>query len=71
MQNLMSNFSELALSRMEMKKVTGGECRVETASGGSVGGYSQADAIAHSANSGYHYCCASCGHTTTWNSNIQ
>ena len=67
MNNLMSNFSGLALSRMEMKKVTGG-CSVETASGGSVSGYSAADAAAHAKNTGLHYCCASCGSTKTWKS---
>lgn len=63
----MSNFSGLALTRMEMKKVTGG-CSVSTTSGGSVSGYSKADAKAHAANTGGNYCCASCGSTKTWKS---
>ena len=55
MNNLMSKFSGLALTRMEMKKITGG-CYVQTSSG-AVGGLSKKDAIAFSSSSGTHWCC--------------
>lgn len=63
MNNLMSNFSGLALSRMEMKKVTGG-CSAQ-GSNGQVTTCSQADCQAIAADSGGHWCCASCG-SASW-----
>jgi hypothetical protein len=59
MNNLMSNFSGLALSRMEMKNVVGG-CSAQTSSGGEVTGLSRQDAIAFANAAGTHYCCQSC-----------
>lgn len=58
MQNLMSNFSGLALTRIEMKNVIGG-CSAQTASG-EVTGLSRQDAIAFANAVGTHYCCQSC-----------
>ena len=61
----MSNFSGLALSRMEMKKVTGG-CTIQTVGGGqSPGGYTFAEAQASAQMWGTHFCCDSC-ETATW-----
>ena len=74
MKNLMSNFSGFAMSRVEMKKVTGGCCVFyrDTKSGGYSGstcghsvGNSQYWFNNHSKTaSGNHYisgyCCASC-----------
>ena len=63
MNNLMSNFSGLALSRMEMKKVTGG-CSAQ-GSNGQTTTCSKKDCQAIASSSGGNWCCASCG-TATW-----
>ena len=61
----MSNFSGLALSRMEMKKVTGGVCLAEAAGPSQSGFSSLSAAKAYATKHGGHYCCASCG-TASW-----
>ena len=65
MNNLMSNFSGLALSRMEMKKVTGG-CMIISGSTGKVGGpYKDANSASKAAGAGGHYCCTGCA-SASW-----
>ena len=59
----MSNFSGLALSRMEMKKVTGG-CSAQTSGGNTTCAPSQCADIAANGGGGGHWCCASCGNAT-------
>jgi hypothetical protein len=61
MNNLMSNFSGLALTRMEMKKVTGG-CYAQAA--GPNQSMSKNAAQSYAATHGGHYCCSSCGKAT-------
>jgi hypothetical protein len=64
MNNLMSNFSGLALSRIEMKNVTGG-CGYRCGSGSTYTGMSKSSAQSFASScaswgqSG-HWCCASC-----------
>ena len=60
MNNLMSNFSGLAMSRMEMKKVTGG-CMAMNSNGTVMGPFSSGTRASIAAGAGGHWCCASCG----------
>lgn len=66
MNNLLSNFSGLALSRMEMKKVKGGQCYY----GGDGGHPSTCSGLKDCQSAvadgwGPNYCCDSCS-TATW-----
>lgn len=66
MNNLMSNFSGLALTRTEMKKVRGGQCYY--GGGGSSPSTCSGEADCRQAIKdgwGTNYCCSSCG-TATW-----
>jgi hypothetical protein len=60
MNNLMENFSGLAMSRMEMKKVTGGECFAITANNKFKTGLANKTAASTAAGAGGHYCCTGC-----------
>ena len=62
MQNLMSNFSGNAISRAEMKNVTGG-CYAQNA--GPNQSMSKSAAQNYASVYGGHWCCSSCG-TATW-----
>jgi hypothetical protein len=68
MNNLMSNFSGLEMSRMEMKKVKGGQCYYKNSgSGGGNSTCANASDCAGAVSDGWgsNYCCSSCG-TATW-----
>ena len=58
----MENFSGLAMSRMEMKKVTGG-CLAQAA-GPNQANKTKAQAQSYAAAHGGHWCCSSCNNAT-------
>ncbi|MEA5259752.1 hypothetical protein VB264_18290 [Arcicella aquatica] len=67
MNNLMSKFSGLALTRTEMKKVKGGQCYYGGGSGNATpypcSGLNDCKQAA--ADWGTNYCCSSCG-SASW-----
>jgi hypothetical protein len=67
MNNLMENFSGLAMSRMEMKKVTGGTCFSHQAGQIGFGGpHKNWSAASKTAGAGGNYCCDSGCKSASW-----
>ena len=67
MNNLMSNFSGLALSRMEMKSIKGGACWSHQSGQVGMGGpHSSAESASITAGAGGNYCCDSGCNTASW-----
>lgn len=69
MRMSLANFTNVTLSRGEMKRVTGGWCFAQTKSGGVTGKLSdtgsKAYAIAYAKANGTHWCCDSCN-SASW-----
>ncbi len=55
------NFADSALSRAEMKKVTGGCMAISGKTGNVIGPFSDKTKASKAAGAGGHYCCTDCG----------